>query len=72
MQTEAKTGACRWAQDLAGLDALPPLDAAGFVASATAAEEITAKLPALRRKAGAATVLERLRMLRSVGGQSGI
>jgi hypothetical protein len=58
---------CRWAQDLAGLDALPALDAAGMVAAGSTAEAaaLAERLPDLRRKANASTVLEKLRMLRA-------
>ena len=57
----------RWAQDLAGLDALPPLDASGLRAAGGPEEApaLAQGLPELRRKAKASTVLEKLRMLRT-------
>ena len=42
------------------------------MADAGAAGDTLAKLPSLREKAGAATVLERLRTLRTAGGQAEI
>ncbi|CAL8464312.1 g3847 [Coccomyxa elongata] len=48
----------RWAQDLAGLDLLPPLDALGSGADGAAIP--AGRLPDLRRKANARAVLERL------------
>lgn len=52
----------RWAQDLAGLDSLPPLNALGSAADGT--DVPPEKLPELRRKARANVILERLCALR--------